>query len=242
MFTLEIILNNNFRLNSSGPKMFRRGCEVMAKLPPHPNIVRYIKHGRKSGRDFMLLEYIEGANLRMLAIKDSDLLKERLSDVLLEMAEALAHVHQHNYMHLDFKPENLQISRSGALLLCDFDTTLPIPDGSFKMPKKSGTPLYMPPEIVKGWHVDQRADIYSFGVTAYELVTRVKPFEGQTPQEMLRNQLNARYRIRKPRELNANIPVMLEVLLLKCLSYLPDSRYHYMAHVVRDLRKCLGVR
>lgn len=190
----------------------------------------------------MLLDYVEGANLRVLVIKDSPLLHEKISDMLVDMAEALAHVHRHDFMHLDFKPENLMISRSGVLMLCDFDTTLPIPDRPAKLSKRSGTPLYMSPEIAKGWEVDQRADIYSFAVTSYEMVTRVKPFEGQSPQEMLRNQLNPKYRIRKPRDLNPNIPVVLDALLMKCLSYLPDQRYPFMAHVLRDLHKALGVR
>ena len=222
--------------------MFRRGCEVMAKIKPHPNVIRYIKHGRKSGRSYMLLDYVEGANLRTLMIQDSPLLHDSLSDLLVDMAGALAHVHGNSFMHLDFKPENLQISRGGILMLCDFDTALPIPDKPAKLPRKSGTPLYMPPEIAKGWEVDQRADIYSFAVTAYELVTRIKPFEGQSPQEMLRNQLNPKYLIRRPRDLNPNVPVVLDSLLMKCLSFLPDQRYPFMAHVLRDLHKALGVR
>jgi serine/threonine-protein kinase len=190
----------------------------------------------------MLLEYVEGANLRELMIKGDAQVQDNLGELLIDMASALAHVHASGFMHLDFKPENLMVSRGGRVLLCDFDTAQPIPNSPIKLPKKSGTPLYMPPEIVNGWGCDQRADIYSFAVTAYELLTRIKPFEGQSPKEMLRNQLDPKYRIRKPRDFNDGIPILLENMLLKCLSYLPENRYPYMAHIRRDLHKSLGVR
>ncbi len=222
--------------------MFRRGCDVIAGLPPHPNIIRHISHGTHQKRDYMLLEYVEGANLRQLLIRKDPLIEDKLSDFILEIAEALAHLHAHDWMHLDLKPENLVVSRSGVLKLCDFDTTLPIPATPIKLPKKSGTPLYMPPEVFNGWGVDQRADIYSFGVTVYELVTQSKPFEGDRPEEMLRNQLDARYHIVRPRDLNPGVPILLDSLLMKCLAYLPERRYAFMAHVLRDLYKALGVR
>jgi len=235
-------MHDNFRLNSSGPTLFKAGCDMLSEIPPHENLIRYIDHGRTEGRDFMLLEYVEGANLRELMIKGDPLVQNDLGDLLLDMARAISHVHANGYMHLDLKPENLMVSRGGRILLCDFDTAQPLPESPVTLPKKSGTPLYMPPEIVNGWGCDQRADIYSFAVTAYELLTRLKPFEGQTPKEMLRNQLDPKYRIRKPRDFNDGIPILLENMLMKCLSYMPENRYPYMAHIMRDLHKSLGVR
>jgi len=235
-------MHDNFRLSSSGPTLFKAGCEMLRAIPSHENLIRYIDHGRTAGRDYMLLEYVEGANLRELMIKGDAQVQDNLGELLIDMASALAHVHASGFMHLDFKPENLMVSRGGRVLLCDFDTAQPIPNSPIKLPKKSGTPLYMPPEIVNGWGCDQRADIYSFAVTAYELLTRIKPFEGQSPKDMLRNQLDPKYRIRKPRDFNDGIPILLENMLLKCLSYLPENRYPYMAHIRRDLHKSLGVR
>lgn len=236
------IMHNDFRANSSGPSLFRAGCEILKKIPRHENIIHYLNHGREAGRDYMLLEYVEGANLRELMIKSDPQVQDNLGDRLLDMASALAHVHSSEFMHLDFKPENLVVSRGGRMLLCDFDTAQPIPTSPIRLPNKSGTPLYMPPEIINGWGCDQRADIYSFAVTAYELLTRIKPFEGRTPQEMLRNQLNPKYRIRKLRDFNDGIPIVLENMILKCLSHLPENRYPFMAHITRDLHKALGVR
>ena len=145
-------------------------------------------------------------------------------------------------MHLDVKPENVIISRGGMTYLCDFDTAQVIPDKPMKIEKKSGTPFYMSPELTNGWKFDQRADIYAYGVTLYELLTGVKPFEGQTQKAMLANQLNPRYRIRKPREFNENIPIKLEELILKCINFIPEKRPPNMTLLVRDLNRVLGVR
>lgn len=235
-------MHNTFRAGSSGPKLFRRGCEVMSELPSHPNIVNYISHGVESRRDYVALEYIEGLNLRELMVRKDPLLHDILSDLAVELADALEHVHDQGYMHLDIKPENIIISRAGTLYLCDFDTAQPIPDKPIKFEKKSGTPFYMPPEVTNGWKFDHRADIYAFGVTIYELLTDVKPFEGQTQKAMLANQLNARYRIRKMREFNSNIPIGVENLIHKCLDFVPEKRPPNMTVLVRELHKVLGVR
>ena len=76
----------------------------------------------------------------------------------------------------------------------------------------------------------------------YELLTGVKPFEGQTQKAMLANQLNPRYRIRKPREFNENIPIKLEELILKCINHIPEKRPPNMTLLVRDLKRVMGVR
>ena len=211
-------------------------------LPPYPNIVGYITHGVESRRDYIALDYIEGLNLRELIVRKDPLLTGILSDLAVELADALEHVHDQGYMHLDIKPENIIISRAGTLYLCDFDTAQEIPDKPLKIEKKSGTPFYMSPEVTNGWKFDHRADIYAFAVTIYELLTSVKPFEGQTQKAMLGNQLNARYRIRKLREFNSNIPIGLDQLIIKCLDFVPEKRPPNMTVLVRELHKVLGVQ
>jgi len=168
-------------------------------------------------------------------------LEEILSDMIVDLCAGLVHLHGQGIMHLDLKPENLIISRGGILYLCDFDTAQAIPDTPTKFDRKSGTPLYMAPEVVNGWRFDQRADVYSFGVTVYEMLTQLKPFEGQTSKEKLTNQLNPKYLIRKPRKFNPNIPALLEELILKCLEFVPEKRYLTMGMVARDLYKVMGV-
>lgn len=236
------VLHDTFSLTSTGPRLFRNGCAALTVLPRHPNIIPYISHNKINGREYMLLEYVEGDNLRMLTLRSDPLLDELLSDLMLDMAAAIDHIHRHGWMHLDIKPENLIVSRAGHLMLCDFDTAVAIPNVPIRMDTKSGTPNYMPPEQLSGWPLDQRADIYSFGVTIYELLTHGKPFEGRTPQEMLQNQLDSRYKIRSVRQFNPAVPVALEEVILKCLAYLPERRYQSMSQVILGMNGALGVR
>lgn len=103
-----------------------------------------------------------------------------------------------------------------------------------------GTPAYMAPEHLQHQAIDQRADIFAFGVTAYEVLTGVKPFPGETPDEILRKQLNNELVV--PRLLNPDIPLALEKILLKCLERDMSARYPYMSVVVRDLEAALYVQ
>ena len=237
------VMHDGFKRGSSGPGLFRQGCEIMAQIPQHPHIVSFFSHSEESGREYAVIEYIEGKCLREYMAKKDPLLNDIISDIIVELASALEHLHDHGFMHLDLKPENLLISRAGTTYLCDFDTAHPIPDKPIKLEKKSGTPFYMSPELTNGWKFDQRVDIYAFGVTIYELLTDgIKPFEGRTQKEMMANQLNPRYRIRKPREFNSLVPVGLEQLILKCIDFVPEKRPPNMTVLVRELNQVLGVR
>ena len=97
------------------------------------------------------------------------------------MALGLSHVHESGFMHLDFKPENVLVTRNGNVRLIDFDLAQPIPEKPKKMSKNPGTPGYMAPEQLQRKPIDPRADIFAYGVAAYELLTNHKPFPGETP-------------------------------------------------------------
>ena len=236
------IMHDNFKSSSSGPKLFQRGCEVMEAMPNHPNIVEFYSKGKESGREYAVIEYIEGPCLREMMVRKDPRLEAILSGIVVEMAGAIEHVHDNRFMHLDIKPENIIVSRGGKSYLCDFDTAHLIPDRPAKIEKKSGTPFYMSPELTNGWAFDHRADIYAFGVTVYELLTGVKPFEGQTQKAMLANQLNQRYRIRELRNFNTNIPIKLDELIIKCLDFIPEKRPPNMTILVREIHRIMGVR
>jgi serine/threonine protein kinase len=109
-----------------------------------------------------------------------------------------------------------------------------------KLEKNPGTPGYMAPEQLRREPVDHRADIFAFGVSAYELLTNQKPFPGESPAEILALQLN-RANFVKPRELNPDLPAVLEKVILKCLEREPDRRYPFMGVALRDLQSALYV-
>jgi eukaryotic-like serine/threonine-protein kinase len=186
------------------------------------------------------MEYIEGANLKELYAVHDPVMTENVAQILIDMAEGLEHVHESGYIHLDFKPENILVSRNGSLRLVDFDLAQPLADAPIKLTKNPGTPAYMAPEQLRGDPIDQRVDIFAFGVAAYELLTNQKPFPSEDIHELLALQLD-RSQFVLPRQLNPDLPPVLEKTVLKCIESDPNKRYPFMSVLVRDLKAALYV-
>ena len=233
-------LHDNLRFNFGSRRRFVKGCEILQKISGHELIIQYVEHGKIDGSLYLLMEYVEGDNLKQLYARADDVLVENIGNILIDMAKALEHVHTCGYMHLDFKPENVMVTRNGSLRLVDFDLTLPIPEKPQKSSKNPGTPFYMSPEQLLRNAFDHRVDIFAYGVTAYELLTYKKPFQGENPAEVLKKQMDPNSLV-PPREHNPEIPVGLEKVILKCLESDMEKRYPYMSVLVRDLELALYV-
>lgn len=233
-------LINSSMFNFTERTRFINGCEVLKKLQGNDLIIGYINHGKIEGQNYLAMEYVEASNLKLLLGRCDELLQEYLGNILIDSARALEYVHDCGYMHLDFKPENILVSRNANIRLLDFDLSQPRPDAPRKASKNPGTPLYMAPEQLQRQPFDHRVDIFAFGVMAYELVTLEKPFPGETPDVILRRQLD-RTDFRTPRQVNPEVPVALERTILKCLEVDPNARYPFQSVVVRDLERALYV-
>src|SRR5262245_22914421 len=221
-------------------RRFLRGCEVLSHIHNHEFVIGYIDHGKIDGSYFLAMEYVEGNNLKLLAADADPVLAENIGNVLIESAQALEHVHDSGFIHLDFKPENILLSRNGALRLIDFDLSIPKPEQPVRTKNNPGTPAYMSPEQLLRQSIDQRVDIFAYGVTAFELLTGQKPFPGETAEEIVRQELD-RSNFKSPRELNADIPVAMEKIILKCLEQSPEKRYPFASVLVRDLQAALYI-
>jgi eukaryotic-like serine/threonine-protein kinase len=234
-------LHADLRFNFTARKRFVRGCEILSKIHNHDCVIGYYEHGKIDGTLYLLMEYVEGANLKELYTTHDPVLLENVGNILIDMATGLEHVHESGFMHLDFKPENILVTRNASVRLADFDLARPKPDKPKKLPENPGTPAYMSPEQLQGDPVDHRADIFAFGVTAYELLTNCKPFPGETPQEILKRQMQRGSEFVHPLELNPDIPPDLDRLTLKCLQADPDKRYLFMGVVTHELKTILYV-
>jgi len=226
--------------DSTARKRFLNGCDALEKCQGHDCIIGYLEHGKIDGQLFCGMEYVEGANLKELYGRHDPVLLENVAQILIDMAEALEHVHECGYMHLDFKPENVIVSRNASVRLLDFDLAQPITEKPKKISKNPGTPAYMAPEQLSGQAIDQRVDAFSFGVAAYELLTNQKPFPGETSTDILRAQTD-RSDFKTPRQLNPDIPAGLEKAILKCLEREPDKRYPFLSVLARDVKAALYV-
>ncbi len=231
------------RLKSSfiAKKRFFDGCKVLEAVHEHENVIGYVEHGKLDGTPYLLMEYVEANNLKELYTASDDTLADYVSEILIEVASALEHMHDCGYMHLDFKPDNVLITRNVNVKLVDFDLARPIPKKAKKIWKNPGTPLYMAPEQLQGQGVDNRADIFAFGVTMYELLTFKKPFMGEKSADVLAAQLNRNQGFVNPRQVNEGIPVGAEKIILKCLENDPDLRYPNMSVLVGQLKAALYV-
>jgi len=231
-------LKRELRFNLLSRRRFVRGCEVLSKLNESEFIVGYVEHGKADGVFYLVMDYVEASNLKELFARQDPVLAENVAQILIDMASGLEHVHESGFMHLDFKPENVLVTRNGNVRLIDFDLAQPIPEKPVKLSKNPGTPGYMAPEQLKREPVDARADIFAYGVSAYELVTHHKPFPGETPADILASQMENSAPV-PVREHNPEIPAALEKVILKCLQRDPDRRYPFMSVLSRDLQSAL---
>ena len=234
-------LHPELRKDSKAKKRFLGGCEILEKVCDHPYIVQYLGHGKIKGDLFLAMEYCEFPNLKILISRSDPVLEQFVGNILIDVAEALEHVHNNGYLHYDFKPENILVSRNGNVRLCDFDLSRPIPETPTKMPDNPGTPVYMAPEQLRGREIDQRTDIFSFGVTMYETLTGQKPFNGSTSKEVLMQQKERSQFFAKPRDLNPSIPADVERIILKCIEFEMNNRFPHISYLVAELRKALYV-
>ena len=234
-------MHERLRFNFLARRRFVRGAEILSKIGDHNCIIGYIEHGKIKGRLYLLMEYVESSNLKQLYAEHDPVLLENVAQILIDMAEGLQHMHDNGFMHLDFKPENVLITRNGSVRLVDFDLAQPILEKPKKASGKNpGTPAYMAPEQLLGEPISHRVDMFSYGVSAYELLTNQKPFPGETPAEILALQLD-RSGFIAPRQLNPDIPASLEKVILRCLERDPQRRYPFIGMMVRELQAALYV-
>ncbi len=233
-------LKSELRFSLRSRRRFVRGCQVLSRLNESEFIVGYVEHGKLDGTLYLLMDYVEASNLKLLLARRDPALTENAAQILIDMALGLNHVHESGFMHLDFKPENVLVTVNGNVRLIDFDLAQPILEKPKKMSGNPGTPGYMSPEQLQGRPIDARVDIFAFGVAAYELLTGQKPFPGETPAEILRAQLEPAGPI-PPREHNGDIPAALEKIILKSLARDPDRRQPFVSVLVHELQAALYV-
>jgi len=230
------LLKPEHRFNFRARRRFAHGNQVLSQLTESDYIVGYVEHGR----DYLLMDYVEADNLKQLFARQDPVLVENVAQILIDMATGLSHVHESGFMHLDFKPENVLVTRNGAVRVIDFDTAQPISEKPVRPAKNPGTPGYMAPEQLKREPLDARADIFAYGVAAYELLTNQKPFPGDTPAEILQAQLDPAGPVPLTAH-NSDLPPALETTVLKCLERDPARRYPFSGMLVRDLQSALYV-
>ncbi|MBI3192732.1 MAG: serine/threonine protein kinase [Pedosphaera parvula] len=232
-------MHESLRYNFWAKRGFLRGCKILSRIHNHDYVIGYEEHGKIRGAPYLLMEYVENSNLKEVYNRRDPVLQEFLGNIFIDMAIALEHVHDSGFMHLDFKPENVLVTRNGNIRLVDFDLARLRPSKPKKYWKNPGTPPYMAPEVIRKQPMDHRADIFSYGVVAYEMLTYRKPFPGESAEEVLRAQLERN--LAPPTQHNPEIHLALEKIVMRCLEVDPDKRYPDMSMLVHALEAVLYV-
>jgi formylglycine-generating enzyme required for sulfatase activity len=204
----------------------------------HDHIVTVHDYGEEDGRPFIVLEFLEGEDLRD-AIQKQHLgdLKNKLR-IALEIAQALAFVHEKNIVHRDIKPENIFIERSGRAKLMDFGIAKAQGLSLTKTGNSLGTPYYMAPEQVLGTAITELVDIYSFGMLLYEMLCGQKPVTGDTMERLFYVILHE-----TPPEqalIDAGIPEEVRALIKRATAKKPEERFQGFGPVIALLKSFLA--
>jgi len=238
------VLHPDVAAGEQGMGRFIREAKAASGLN-HPNIITIHEIGQAGSVWFIATEFIEGTTLSHLA-KTTLTILEAL-DLAIQVASALAAAHAAGIVHRDIKPENLMIRRDGILKVLDFGLAkLNVPwksDGNSDattlvetLPGAVlGTTVYMSPEQARGGEVDQRTDIWSLGVTLYEMLTGTNPFEHHTPSDVIASVL--RTEPAPLSNLRPEIPAELERIVSKALAKDREERYQGVKDLLVDLRR-----
>ena len=218
---------------------FKREILLAAKLQ-HPHIVPLLTAGESNGLPYFTMPFVDGESLRVRLARHGELPVNHAIRMLREIASALAYAHEHGIVHRDIKPDNVLLS-GGSAMVTDFGVAKALSASSHaehggltSLGVALGTPAYMAPEQASADpSVDHRADIYSFGVLAYELLTGQPPFAGRTPQHVLAAHVaEAPEAITRRR---ASLPPALAGLVMRCLEKRPADRPQSASEVVHAL-------
>jgi serine/threonine-protein kinase len=232
------VLKSRLATDETYVKRFQREARAAAALV-HANIVQIHKVGQIGNVYYIVQEYVQGLNLRQwISRNGSPDLKLALL-VMRQVAAALAKAAEQRIVHRDIKPENIMLTRNGEVKVADFGLARMLREVEgvdlTEVGVTLGTPLFMSPEQVEGRPLDPRSDIYSFGVTCYQMLAGVPPFSGETALSVALQHLK-----KQPDPLEnhrPDIPAALCRIVHKMLAKAPENRYQSALELLRELRQ-----
>ena len=246
------ILDRRYDLDRRRRRRDHLGREILiaAKLN-HETVVRYnqeiIEQEDRNGhvRRCLLMEFVDGFDLRK-HIKDRDLSIGKMIEIMYKLSTGLDYLHMNGIIHRDIKPGNFMLTRDQKRVKI-FDFGLSKSTASWRtrwMRETGGTRAYMPPEQLrsKNAKLDVRSDIFSFGITMYELFSGRHPCSGKQAREIQKQLVSSRYRFEPPSKFNSSIPPQLDKIILKCLRRAPGKRYQSVTEILLDLDRTSNTR
>jgi len=218
------ILRPVFARDAEFLQRFVREARASAKLN-HPNIMQGIDVGQDGDHHYFAMEYVEGLPVGKILSREGPMPEKRALDVVAQIAKGLEHAWKHNIIHRDIKPENIMITAKGEAKLCDLGLARGTGQDAAITQTGSivGTPHYISPEQARGeTRIDTRSDIYSLGVTLYNMLTGEAPFDGDTSAVVMAKHINEP--VPDPRRLRADLSPTVAALVMTMMAKSPSDR------------------
>lgn len=216
-------------------KKFRGEAQSAAGLS-HPNIVNVYDVGDDNGLHYIVMELVEGITLKSFIERKGKLEVKEAVGIAIQIAMGMEAAHTNHIIHRDIKPQNIIISREGKVKVTDFGIAKAINSNTITS-NAMGSVHYLSPEQARGGYSDEKSDIYSLGVTLYEMLSGQVPFAGDNTVSVAL--LHIQGEAAPLREIDPNIPLSLEKIVQKCMQKKPERRYLSVSELIADLKRSI---
>ncbi|HBS89631.1 MAG TPA: Stk1 family PASTA domain-containing Ser/Thr kinase [Eubacterium sp.] len=203
----------------------------------NPNVVNVYDVGVENGIYYIVMELVEGITLKKYIEKRGRLPYKEAVSIAIQVANGMDAAHKHNIVHRDIKPQNIIISKEGKVKVTDFGIAKVASSATINTSASMGSVHYISPEQARGGYSDERSDIYSLGITLFEMLTGTVPFDGDSAVSVAVQHIQDS--IPLPSQLVEGVPVSVDKIVLKCTQKKTDRRYQSAAELIVDLKKSL---
>ena len=229
------VLKKEYREDENFVKKFRSEAQAAAGLL-NPNIVNVYDVGEDRGLYYMVMELVEGITLKEYVHKKGKLSSKEAISIAIQMCTGIEAAHNHHIIHRDIKPQNIIISKEGKVKVTDFGIAKATTSHTVST-SAMGSVHYVSPEQARGGYCDEKSDIYSAGITMYEMVTGRVPFDGDSTVSVAMKHLQEN--ITPPSEYAPDLYPALEKIILKCTQKSAERRYQSAGELIQDLKRAL---
>ncbi|HCT65005.1 MAG TPA: hypothetical protein DIC60_07075 [Lachnospiraceae bacterium] len=232
------VLREEFVGDEDFKARFKTEAKAAAKLS-HPNIVNVYDVGEDNGIQYIVMEYVHGDTLKQVIVNSAPFDTVVTLSIAVQMASALAHAHKNGVIHRDIKPHNILVSVDGTIKITDFGIARAAAVSTVTTTSNAlGSVYYFSPEQARGGYVDSKSDIYSLGITMYEMLTGKVPYDGETAVSIALKHLNGE--LPDIKQFNPNVNDTIQNIVRKATQKKKDDRYQNVELLLEDLKKALS--
>lgn len=234
-FVAMKVLKQEFSENANFVSKFRVEAQAAAGLM-HSNIVNVYDVGEENGIYYIVMELVEGITLKKYIEKKARLSYKEAISIAIQVSMGIEAAHNNHIIHRDIKPQNIIISKDGKVKVTDFGIAKAATSNTITS-NVMGSVHYTSPEQARGGYSDEKSDIYSLGITMFEMLTGRVPFNGETTVAIAIKHIQEE--MPSPAEFVPEIPGSVESIVLKCCQKSPDRRYQSIQELIADLKQSL---